>query len=172
MHNIEKSGFHRGQYVGYGGNVVWRIRKSDGGWVAVQHNPPGPGYERARTLREMSSKLDAMTAPMKNPRPRIGAAKPTRASSATGMRPSKRLVSRRKANTRKGYFPNPAEVARAHKSKSVAFEIQINGEWRMILRDVPEPFASDKAMLKTIAQAISDKSGAPVRVRERTSNSR
>jgi hypothetical protein len=44
----------------------------------------------------------------KNPRPRIGASKPGRVSSATGMRPTKRLVSRRRANTRKGYFPNPA----------------------------------------------------------------
>lgn len=46
-----------------------------------------------------------------NPRPRIGAAKPQRVSSATGKRPTKRLVSRRKANTRKGYFPNPRRRA-------------------------------------------------------------
>jgi hypothetical protein len=44
---------------------------------------------------------------MQNPRPRLGTAKPTRVSSATGKKPSKRLVSRRKRNKAKGYFPNP-----------------------------------------------------------------
>ena len=45
--------------------------------------------------------------PKSNPRPRIGTAKPARASSATGKPPTKRLKARRKANSRKGYFPNP-----------------------------------------------------------------
>ena len=44
-----------------------------------------------------------------NPRPRMGTAKAGRVSSATGKRPTKRLVSRRKSNTRKGYFPNPVD---------------------------------------------------------------
>lgn len=26
-HNIEPSAFHRGEYVGYGGGAVWRIRR-------------------------------------------------------------------------------------------------------------------------------------------------
>ena len=33
--NIEKSAFHKGQYVGYGANQVWRITKSNssfGNW--------------------------------------------------------------------------------------------------------------------------------------------
>ena len=39
MHNIEKSAFRQGQYVGYGGGKVWRISKSNssfGNWFA--HN--------------------------------------------------------------------------------------------------------------------------------------
>lgn len=31
LHNIEKSGFRKGEYVGYA-NGVWRIRKLPGGW--------------------------------------------------------------------------------------------------------------------------------------------
>lgn len=42
-----------------------------------------------------------------NPRPRTGTKKPTRASTATGKAPTKRLVKRRKANMKAGYFPNP-----------------------------------------------------------------
>jgi len=56
------------------------------------------------------------TAAKKNPAKRIGTAKPKRASQATGKAPTKRLVSRRKANTTPGYFPNPAEVTKAHTS--------------------------------------------------------
>lgn len=41
-------------------------------------------------------------------RPRVGTAKPTRASTATKKKPTKRLVSRRVANTKKGFFPNPS----------------------------------------------------------------
>ena len=32
--NIEKSAFHKGEYVGYSCGLVFRIRKGDGGWVA------------------------------------------------------------------------------------------------------------------------------------------
>ena len=32
--NIEKSAFQRGEYVGYGGGRVWRIRKITNGWIA------------------------------------------------------------------------------------------------------------------------------------------
>jgi len=42
-----------------------------------------------------------------NPRPRMGAKNAGRVSSATGKRPSKRLIRRRRANVEKGYFPNP-----------------------------------------------------------------
>jgi hypothetical protein len=36
-HNIDKSAFRRGQYVGYSGTLVWRIEKSNssfGRWFA------------------------------------------------------------------------------------------------------------------------------------------
>jgi len=52
-----------------------------------------------------------------NPAPRIGPAKPKRASQRAHVTkpgiesktPSKRLIKRRTANTKKGYFPNPKE---------------------------------------------------------------
>ena len=35
MHNIEKSAFRRGEYVGYGGGYTWRIPVKQGGyWYA------------------------------------------------------------------------------------------------------------------------------------------
>ena len=41
--NIEKSGFHRGEYVGYGAGKVWRIRKTlFGGWLWAAHCPKEP----------------------------------------------------------------------------------------------------------------------------------
>ncbi len=46
----------------------------------------------------------------KNPRPRIGKAKATRASTATGKKASKRLIARRKRNGKKGFFPNPSKT--------------------------------------------------------------
>ena len=112
MHNIEKSKFRRGQYIGYGGGKLWNIMRTDGGWKAINEG----STVRGKTLADISQQLTERDKPKTNPRPRIGAAKPSRPSSATGKRPSKRLVSRRKANTRKGYFPNPAEVARAHEN--------------------------------------------------------
>ena len=60
-HNIEKSAFERGSYVGYGGGAAWRIRRTDGGWIAVPisgwmaHRPV-----RAPLLRDMSVKLAAV----------------------------------------------------------------------------------------------------------------
>lgn len=63
------------------------------------------------------------TARKKNPAPRIGAKKPTRKSQITKQAPSKRLVKRRKANKVEGYFPNPAEVASAHKGSGKAHDV-------------------------------------------------
>ena len=40
-HNIEKSAFRRGEYVGYGGGKVWHIRKAStsyGTWAAHVQN--------------------------------------------------------------------------------------------------------------------------------------
>ncbi len=65
LHNIEKSGFHRGQYVGYAAGHVWRIRKSNGTWLATCL---APGAElhltmvRAATLVEMSMEFDKLEA--------------------------------------------------------------------------------------------------------------
>ena len=57
MHNIEKSGFRRGQWVGYGHNTVWRISKNDSGYIAIDQDGKRMSIE-ARTLREMSAKLE------------------------------------------------------------------------------------------------------------------
>lgn len=43
----------------------------------------------------------------KNPAPRVGTKRPRRVSQVTKKPPTKRLVTRRKANTKAGYFPNP-----------------------------------------------------------------
>ncbi len=59
--NIEKSAFHRGAYVGYGGSLVWRITESTssyGNWAAR----PVPDNQRiptlfALSLSDMSEKL-------------------------------------------------------------------------------------------------------------------
>lgn len=66
-----------------------------------------------------------------NPRPRIGSAKPGRVSSATGMRPSKRLVSRRKSNTRKGYFPNPINAAAIPES-AILIQQKTGNNWETV----------------------------------------
>lgn len=63
LHNIEKSGFHRGQYVGYGAGKVWRIRKSDGGWRATCLAPGDAKHLTtlfAPSLLEMSMQLDTV----------------------------------------------------------------------------------------------------------------
>lgn len=50
----------------------------------------------------------------KNPAPRKGTAKPRRVSQATKRPPTKRLVARRQANVKLGYFPNPINEAISH----------------------------------------------------------
>lgn len=61
--NIEKSGFHKGQYVGYGGGAVWRITKSNssyGTWTARWHNGDRRfenTFLHAFRLSDMSTKL-------------------------------------------------------------------------------------------------------------------
>jgi hypothetical protein len=69
LHNIEKSGFHHGQYVGYSGGRVFRITKSNssfGNWAARQQNDV-PGYPAqqqptlyAFTLAAMSAQLEKL----------------------------------------------------------------------------------------------------------------
>ncbi len=63
LHNIEKSGFRRGEYVGYA-NGVYRIRKTNstyGNWIAYekQGQPTAPTIY-AFTLATMSRKLEAV----------------------------------------------------------------------------------------------------------------
>ncbi len=70
-------------------------------------------------FKKPTATTPARKATRKRPKPkaapkRVGTAKPTRKSQITGKAPSKRLVKRRKSNTTPGYFPNPAEVAKAH----------------------------------------------------------
>lgn len=69
--NIEKSGFHRGQYVGYGAGKVWRIRKTNstyGNWIAQACKPASPEADPLITniyafrLEQMAEKLAALEA--------------------------------------------------------------------------------------------------------------
>jgi hypothetical protein len=60
MSNIEKSAFRPGQYVGYGGGTVWRIsRHGRDYWAAIAQGRPD--VFSARTLRDISAKLSAMS---------------------------------------------------------------------------------------------------------------
>jgi hypothetical protein len=64
-HNIDKSAFHRGEYVGYAACSVWRITKSNssfGRWAAYCSSPISDVITRnttlfAWTLDDMSAKL-------------------------------------------------------------------------------------------------------------------
>jgi len=57
MHNIEKSAFRHGQYVGYGLGHTWRIikDKSSNWWTAFSLQ--SADCMSARTLRELSARL-------------------------------------------------------------------------------------------------------------------
>ena len=55
FHNIEKSGFHKNEYVGYS-NGVWRITRHGEQWRAVKRD--GKGMIDAKTLAILSSKLE------------------------------------------------------------------------------------------------------------------
>jgi len=58
MHNIDKSAFKRGEYVGYA-DGTWRIFKWGSGWRATHDKH---GHLRARTLKEMSALLSNIKA--------------------------------------------------------------------------------------------------------------
>lgn len=71
-HNIEKSAFRRGEYVGYGQGTVWHIRKSNssyGRWVAFDRDGKLQAQYAFR-LADLSPKLEAKPAgiPMRNMR--------------------------------------------------------------------------------------------------------
>jgi hypothetical protein len=66
-YNIEKSGFHRGEYVAYSAGYVFRVVKSNssfGRWQAslARFNPANPRlssrYFYGWNLSELSAKLD------------------------------------------------------------------------------------------------------------------
>lgn len=69
-HNIEKSAFRPGTYVGYGGGKVWRISRTNssyGNWVAVAQLNAASG-DNGRTpdvyamrLADMGDKLAALS---------------------------------------------------------------------------------------------------------------
>ena len=67
-YNIEKSAFHKGEYVGYAAGYVFRVVKSNssfGNWQAslARYNPVNPSLSNrffyGFTLTELSEKLDA-----------------------------------------------------------------------------------------------------------------
>lgn len=66
FHNIEKSGFHAGEYVGYSRHGVWRIIGQSGNWRAnlrsgqiITNMPFAPVLTRAK-LSELSIALDSL----------------------------------------------------------------------------------------------------------------
>lgn len=66
LHNIEKSGFRAGEYVGYAGGMVWHIYKTvlnhETQWIARCHHGTGKiaiGVNvMANTLTDLSEALD------------------------------------------------------------------------------------------------------------------
>jgi hypothetical protein len=68
MDNVEKSAFNRGEYVGYGGGLVWRIVKSNSSFGNWQARPVAGHDNDPRTmntilyafrLRDMATKIKA-----------------------------------------------------------------------------------------------------------------
>lgn len=56
FHNIEKSAFHRGEYVGYASGLVFRICRNGREWYAIAE---GSGYRlTAPTLALLSIALE------------------------------------------------------------------------------------------------------------------
>ena len=58
FHNIERSAFHRGQYVGFA-DGAWNIRRDGNGWMARPAYAKYPAFHR-RTLAEVSAFLDTI----------------------------------------------------------------------------------------------------------------
>jgi len=63
--NIDKSGFRKGEYVGYGAGRVWRIRKTQfGGWAWAARPQDKQDDDSAivygDTLRHVSTQLAAL----------------------------------------------------------------------------------------------------------------
>ena len=58
MHNIEKSAFRKGEYVGYSGGKVWCITKADDRWQAHCRGDYTIPRLYATRLRDLSKKLE------------------------------------------------------------------------------------------------------------------
>ena len=66
LHNIEKSGFRKGEYVGYAGGVVWEIKRDSCNFWKAQPQAVGNRYSAeimaarlySETLWELSTKLE------------------------------------------------------------------------------------------------------------------
>lgn len=109
MQRIEKSGFRKGEYVGYA-NGVWLIRKrADGSWVARKRDDPSQGITiSARTLRELDSKLGNVEENLKqNPSrraPRKSAKSLSPRKRGKTIRKRKKIVRVRKNPISQGWF--------------------------------------------------------------------
>lgn len=130
MHNIEKSKFQKGQYVGYGGGAVWHIRNyGKGNWRATPQGNNKHQVFSCATLRDVSSQLETLNAlkaetVKTNPAPRKRAI--SRPSQITKKAPSKRLVARRKLAAKKpvkGYFPNPVAFTTPGPSRKAHWDL-------------------------------------------------
>ena len=55
MNNIEKSAFRKGEYVGYGGGLVWRIQRGGNGWYAHARGQMLCGVHLADLQNQLSS---------------------------------------------------------------------------------------------------------------------
>ncbi len=53
LHNIEKSAFRKGAYVGYGKGLVWQIKKDGRHWVAQANG----NWFIAKTLTALSAQI-------------------------------------------------------------------------------------------------------------------
>lgn len=63
--NIEKSAFRHGEYIGYGGGIVWRVYKQGRlDWRAFPRNAHEIGWRClfGKTLTEISNKLNEVAA--------------------------------------------------------------------------------------------------------------
>lgn len=61
MHNVEKSKFQKGQYVGYGGGAVWHIRNyGKGNWKATPQGNNKHQVFSCATLRDVSTQLETL----------------------------------------------------------------------------------------------------------------
>ena len=84
------------------------VRIDRDGQASVIHGYKGRHFA---TMKAAKKSTDAYISKMyaTNPARRIGTAHPKRKSEATKKTPTKRLVARRKRNTKAGYYPNPIQ---------------------------------------------------------------